>query len=58
MHRFGEVRAQRTLSNLLYLHHHRDSKVDSVLLHEVGVVRLDRTFSDYSYTGSAGCTRY
>ena len=51
MHRFGEVSVQRTLSNLLYLHPHRDSKVASVLLHEVGVVRLYRTFCDYIYGG-------
>ena len=58
MHRFGEVQAHRTSSNLLELHPHRDSKVYRVLLHEFGVVRLDRTFSDYIFTGdrrSAGC---
>ena len=53
MHRFGEVQAHRTSSNLLELHPHRDSKVHvyRVLLHEFGVVRLDRTFSDYIFTG-------
>ena len=38
------VRGGSSTSNILELHPHRDSKV---LLHEFGVVRLDRTFSDY-----------
>ena len=41
MHRFGEVQAHRTSSNLLELHPNRDIKVYRVLLHEFGVVRLD-----------------
>ena len=39
-------------------HPHRDSQVYRVLLHEFGVVRLNRTFSDYIFRGdrrSAGC---
>ena len=44
------VQAHRTSSNLLELHSHRDSKVYRVLLHEFGVVRLDRTFSDYIFS--------
>ena len=51
MHRFGEVQAQRTSSNLLDLHPHRDSKVSRLLSQEFGVVRLDRTFSDCFFTG-------
>ena len=51
MHRFGEVQAHRTSSNLLELHPHRDSKVYRVLLHEFGVVRLYRTFSNYISSG-------
>ena len=51
MHRFGEVQAHRTSSNLLDLHPHRDSKVSRLLSHEFGVVRLDRTFSDCIFTG-------
>ena len=31
MHRFGEVQAHRTSSNLLELHPHRDNKVYRVL---------------------------
>ena len=50
-HRFGEVQAHRTSSNLLDLHTHRDSKVSRLLSHEFGVVRLDRTFSDCIFTG-------
>ena len=38
------VQAHRTSSNLLELHHRRDSKVCRVLPHEFGVVR---TFSSY-----------
>ena len=54
------VQAQRTSSNLLEPHHHRDSKVWSVLPHEFGVVRLYRTFSLPNYivtreTRCAGC---
>ena len=47
-------------SNLLSLQPHRASKVYGVLLHEFGVVRLDRTFSDYIFTGdrSAKCTSW
>ena len=48
----------RTSSNLLEPQHHRDSKVWRGLSHEVGVVRLYRTFSIYLVTGetrSAGC---
>ena len=52
------VRVHRTSSNLLELHHYRESKVCRVLLHEFGVVRLYRTFSNYSFRGEeicAGC---
>ena len=49
MHRFGEVPAHRTSSNLLELHPHRDSKVYRLLSHEFGVVRLYRTFSTYIF---------
>ena len=45
----------RTSSNLLEPHHYRDSKVCRVLSHEFGVVRLYRTFSNYIFTGCAGC---
>ena len=69
MHRFGEVQAHRTSSNLLELHPHRDrtssnllklhphrdSKVYRVLLHEFGVVRLYRTFSIYIVIGETRC---
>ena len=51
MHRFGEVQAHRTSSNLFKLHPHRDSKVYRLLSHEFGVVRLNRTFSDCIFTG-------
>ena len=51
IHRFGEVQAHRTSSNLLELHPQRDSKVYRLLSHEFGVVRLDRTFSDCIFTG-------
>ena len=47
--------AHRTSSNLLELHHHRDSKVWRVLLHEFGVVQLYRTFSLYIVTGETRC---
>ena len=49
------VQAHRTSSNLLELHPHRDSKVYRVLLHEFGVVRLDRTFSIYIVIGETRC---
>ena len=63
MHRLGEVQAQRTSSNLLELHPHRDSKVYRLLSQEFGVVRLVRTFSDCSFTGArrsegARCTSW
>ena len=56
--RFKHIEPHRTSSNLIKLHPHRDSKVYRFLLHEFGVVRLDRTFSDYSFTAarSAKCT--
>ena len=53
--------AHRTSANLLELHSHRASKVYRLLSHKFGVVRLDRTFSDYIFTGdrtSAGCTMH
>ena len=58
MNRFGEVPAQRTTSNLHYVHPHRERKVSRFQIHGFGVVRLDRTFSDYLFTGdgSALCT--
>ena len=58
MHRFGEVPAHRTSSNLHNVHPHRERKVYSFQRQEFGVVRLDRTFSDYIFTGdrSAICT--
>ena len=49
------VQAHRTSSNLLEHHHCTDSKVCRVLSHEFGVVRLYRTFSNYIFTGCAGC---
>ena len=39
IHQFREIQAHRSSSNLLYLHHHRDSKVFRFLLHKFGVVR-------------------
>ena len=57
MHRFGEVQAHQTSSNILELHPHRDSKVYRLLSHEFGVVRLDQTFSDYIFTGDTRCAR-
>ena len=51
MHQFGEVQPQRTSSNLLERHPYRASKVCRLPLHEFGVVRLNRTFSDCSFTG-------
>ena len=47
------VKARRTSSNLLEPHHCRDGKECRVLSHEFGVVRLYRTFSNYSFTGEA-----
>ena len=47
----------RTSSNPLELHSHRDSKVYRVLLHEFGVVRLDRTFSACIFTGTSSVCR-
>ena len=41
----------RTSSNLLELHPHRAIKVGRLPLHEFGVVRLNRTFSDCIFTG-------
>ena len=38
--------AHRTSANLLDLPSHRDSKVERLLSHEVGMVRLDRTLSN------------
>ena len=55
MHRFREVQAHRTSSNLLELHPHRDSKVYRLLSHEFGVVRLYRTFSNYISSGDTRC---
>ena len=55
---FGVVQAHRTSSNLLELHHYKDSKVCRVLSQEFGVVRLYRTFSIYIVTEIAryaGC---
>ena len=51
----GVVQAQRTSSHLLEPPHHRESKVWRVLSHEVGEVRLYRTFSLYSVTGETRC---
>ena len=53
-----EVQATRTSSNLLELHSQRASKVNRLLSHEFGVVRLDRTFSNYISSGVQGtiCT--
>ena len=55
MHWFVVVQVHRTSSNLLELHHCRESKVCRVLLHEFGVVRLYRTFSNYIFRGEAIC---
>ena len=55
MHWFGVVQADRTSSNLLELHHCRESKVCRVLSHEFRVVRLYRTFSNYIFRGEAIC---
>ena len=55
VHLFGVVQAHRTSSNLLEPHHYRDSKVCRVLSHEVGVVRLYRTFSIYIVAGETRC---
>ena len=45
----------RTSSNLLELHHCRESKVCRVLSHEFGLVRLNRTFSNYIFRREAIC---
>ena len=45
----------RISSNLLELHHCRESKVCRVLSHEFGLVRLYRTFSNYIFRGEAIC---
>ena len=50
MHSLDEVPAHRTSSNLLDLQPHRDSTVYRLLVHEFGVVRLYRTFSNYMET--------
>ena len=58
VHLFGVVQTHRTSSNLLELHHYKDSKVCRVLSQEFWVVRLYRTFSIYIVTGAtryAGC---
>ena len=55
MHLFGVVQAHRTSSNLLELHHYKDSKVCRVLSQEFGVVRPYRTFSIYIVTEIARC---
>ena len=52
---YALVRAGSSASNLLEPHHCRDSKVCRVFSQEFGVVRLCRTFSNYSFTGCAGC---
>ena len=54
------VRATLTSSNLLELHSQRASKVYRLLSHEFGVVRLDRTFSNYISSGVQGaiCTSW
>ena len=48
LHRFEEVQAHRTSLNLL----ERDNitRYIEFFLHEFGVVRLDRTFSDYIFS--------
>ena len=56
MHWFGVVQVHRTSSNLLELHHCRESKVCRVLSHEFGLVRLYRTFSNYIFRGEAKCS--
>ena len=52
---YALVRGSSSASNLLELHHYRESKVCRVLLHEFGVVRLYRTFSNYIFRGEAIC---
>ena len=52
------VQVHRTSSNLLELHHCRESKVCRVLLHEFGVVRLYRTISNYIFRGEAKCAEF
>ena len=49
-----EVQANRTSSNLLELYPHRESKVYRLLSNEFGVVRLERTFSNYMSSGVQG----
>ena len=49
------VQAHRTSSNLLEPQHHKDSKVWRGLSHELGVVRLYRTFSIYIIAGETRC---
>ena len=46
MHRFREVQAHQTWSNLLELNYHREKNVYTLVSHEFGVVRLDRTFCE------------
>ena len=56
MHSFGVVHAQRTSSNLLEPHHHRESRACSVLSYEFRVVRRYRTFSKlHRYKGNKVC---
>ena len=55
MHRFGEVQAHQTSSNLLDTHPHKDSKVYRLLSHEFRVVRLYRTSSNYISSGDTRC---
>ena len=49
------VQAQRTFSNPLEPQQRSESKVCRGLPQEVGVVRLYRTFSNYSFTGETRC---
>ena len=55
-----EVQATRTSSNLLEVHSQRASKVNRLLSHELGVIRLDGTFSNYISSGVQGaiCTSW
>ena len=53
--KFGVVQAQRTSANLLEPQHHRASKVWRGLSPAFGVVRLYRTFSNYSSAGETRC---
>ena len=52
---YALVRGSSSASNLLELHHCRESKVCRVLSHEFGLVRLYRTFSNYIFRGEAIC---